>query len=442
MFQDNPNAVKQALREHLLKTCSEQELKRWFDPLGLSLSEDGRQASILFPHPYFVHWFEARLRGRFEAELAGFFGNGCSVQYRSRGFEDRPAARAEPAPAPAVIEFPFDAKYTFETFLPGSRNEFPLRLAREVAARADGQLNPFVICGASGTGKTHLLRAIANEISKRHDRSKIYFCSAAELDPLYRAAAGQDQIQAHSRLLAHEFLFLDDLHQIEKHPALQEQLIVVFNHFSEHKKQMVFCCRDRLAGCAFLDPNLLSRLEGGLIVGLKAPDLEVRVRFVQERCRQKKLPLSKEHVLTLAQRYQDFRYLQGMLLRLLAYRDLVRKNLSERDFDQIIHSSEESTSESLKPEGILAAVAERYNVSLADLTGTRRHQNVALARQVAMYLCRSLLGLSYPVLGRVFGGKDHSTVIYSVSKIEQLQDDDKDLKQVLKELKKRCLLAE
>lgn len=434
--------MKLALREHLLKTCSDQELKRWFDPLGLSLSEDGREAQVLFPHPYFGHWFEGRIKGRFETELAGFLGNGCLIRYRSRAFVPGPAAPAREPLATASIEFPFDPKYTFESFLPGSRNEFPLRLAREVAGRTDGQLNPFVICGTSGTGKTHLLRAIANEVSKRHDPAKIHFCSATELDPLFRATAAHDPLAARNHLLGHDFLFLDDLHQIEKHPGLQEELITVFNHFLEKKKQMVFCCQDKLSGCEFLDPNLLSRLEGGLIVGLKPPDLEVRVRFIQERCRQKKLPLSKEQMLTLAQRYQDFRYLQGMLLRLLAYRDLVRKNLSERDFDQIIHSSEASSSESLKPENILGVVAEGYGVNVSDLTGVRRHQKIALARQVAMYLCRSLLGLSYPALGRVFGGKDHSTVIYSVSKIEQLQDDDKDLKQMLKELKKRCLLAE
>jgi len=154
--------------------------------------------------------------------------------------------------------------------------------------------------------------------------------------------------------------------------------------------------------------------------------------------RAKKLPLSKEQVLTLAQRFQNFRALGGILIKLLAFRELVRRDISARDFEQILSNTEERDQPQITVEVVIDTVCQHYQVSKKDVLGEDRRQNIALARQVAMYLCRHMLGLSYPALGRSFGGKDHSTVIYSVKKIHEIQEDTKEMKQLLKDLKVRC----
>ncbi|MCM0754105.1 DnaA/Hda family protein [Desulfovibrio aminophilus] len=426
--------MKEVLRQHLSQTCSEQELRRWFDPLSLNMDEDGRCLEIGFPHAYFARWFEEGIRDRFEALLATFMGDGCSVRYREqRSNGTAPASRT----APRAVDFPFDPQFTFETFMVNKKNYFPLASAREVAKQAGTLFNPFVICGAGGSGKSHLLRAIANEISKRHDPGRILLTSMQDIQNSYEG----DRVAARARLGDHDFLFVDDLHLLRNTPDLQQEMISVFNHFHENRKQMVFTSPATIASCDFLDPMLRSRLEWGLIVTLKQPDLEVRVNYVQERCRTKKLMLSREQMLTLAQRFHDFRYLQGILLKLTAYRELVRKELDERDFEQILNNTEEKTAEALSPRTVISIVAENQGVNPKDILGSRRNQNIALARQMAMFLCRDLLGLSFPALGRAFGGKDHSTVLYSVKKIEQIQQDDQSLKKVLKDLKRKCLLA-
>jgi chromosomal replication initiator protein len=178
-----------------------------------------------------------------------------------------------------------------------------------------------------------------------------------------------------------------------------------------------------------------------LIVTLKEPDLEIRVGYIQRQARAKRLSLNKEQILTLAQRFTDFRYLQGILLKLFAFKELVKQDLSQKDFEHILANTEEKTTDDLTPKKILSVVAEHFSVHVKDLTGTKRHQHIAHARQVAMYLCRQMLNTSYPALGRAFGGKDHSTVLYSVKKIDQLQEDDFELKQLLKTLKNKCRMS-
>lgn len=431
--------MKTALRHHLLQTCSEQELQCWFDPLSLVLGEDGHHVEVAFPHPYFARWFEHNIQGRFETLLRGFLGEGSDILYR-----ESPVQAASGGPAPAVakrIDFPFDPQFTLETFLVNKKNYFPLASAREVAKQAGSLFNPFVICGAGGAGKSHLMRAIANEISKHHDPARILLTTIQDIQNRYAGRDGFDSQAARAGLLDHDFLFVDDFQLIRGDESLQREFVSIFNHFYDNKKQMVFSLAAPLTGSDFLDPMLRSRLEWGLIVTLKLPDLEVRVAYIQERCRARKLTLSKEQILTLAQRFQDFRYLQGILLKLFAFRELVRKDLDERDFEHILDNTEEKGAEALTPNTIIAIVAEHLGVSPRDITGSKRHQNIAQARQVSMFLCRQLLGLSFPALGRAFGGKDHSTVLYSVKKIEQMQEDDQSLKKVLKDLKKKCLLS-
>ncbi len=430
--------MKHALRQHLLQTCSEQELARWFDPLDLNLDEAGQTLEVAFPHAYFARWFEGAVRDRFETLLRAFLGQDGAVRYR-----ETPRAADGPAPAQAArtIGFPFDAQFTFDSFLVNKKNYFPLASAREVAKQTGTLFNPFVVCGAGGAGKSHLLRAIANEISKRFDPARILLLSMQDLQELYNGRFGGDAPRARAYVQNHDFLFVDDFHHIRNSLDLQGEIVSIFNHFYDNRKQMVFSCPSTVAACDYLDPMLRSRLEWGLIVTLKQPDLEIRLAYIQERCRSRKLVLSKEQMLTLAQRFQDFRYLQGILLKLMAYRELVRKDLDGKDFEHILENTEERSVEALTPGTVIAVVAEHLGVNPKEITGSRRNQNIAQARQVAMFLCRSLLGLSFPALGRAFGGKDHSTVLYSVKKIEQMQEDDPNLKKVLKELKKKCLLS-
>ncbi|MBI9111159.1 DnaA/Hda family protein [Maridesulfovibrio ferrireducens] len=430
--------MKNALRNHLLNTCSDSDLKRWFDPINLDISDDTGDVVVTFPHAFFAQWFRSSIQDRFEEQLGLFLGGGFSVSYlNSSTSRTHTAGQVTDT---KKIDFPFGHKFTFENFLISKSNYFPLASAKEVTHVDSVAFNPFVICGKSGSGKSHLLKSIANEISKKVESDKIFLGNIDDIQNIYSVRFGGDMIRARNYFFDFEYFFLDDLKQIQKYEKLQQELISIFNNFYENGKQMVFCCTDKLASYSFLDQNLKSRLEWGLIVNLKRPDLEIRAIYIQKQCKLKKLPLTKDQILTLSQRFQDFRYLQGIIIKLSAFRELVRKNMDEKDFENILNNTEEKTDETLTPEYVIKSVATHFNLKPSDLTGNKRHKMTAHARQIAMYVCRDLLGISYPALGRIFGGKDHSTVLYSVKKIQLLQKDDKVLKRVLIDLKNTCLL--
>ncbi|CCO23073.1 DnaA ATPase domain-containing protein [Maridesulfovibrio hydrothermalis] len=430
--------MKDALRNHLLNSCSDSELTRWFDPINIDISDENGEVVVTFPHAFFGQWFKSSIQDRFEEQLGLFLGSGFSVSYSNNGVSGNAAAKQ--ISSAKKIDFPFGHNFTFENFLIGKKNYFPLASAREVTRVDNVSFNPFVICGKSGSGKSHLLKAIANEVSKKVDREKIFMGNIDDVQNIYSVRFGGDAMRARNHFFDYEYFFLDDLKQIGKYEHLQQELISIFNNFYENGKQMVFSCSDKLASYDFLDKNLKSRLEWGLIVTLKRPDLEIRASYVQKQCKLKKLPLTKDQILTLSQRFQDFRYLQGIIIKLSAFRELVRKNMDDRDFEHILSNTEEKADATLTPEYVIESVSEHFKLKPSDLTGSKRHKMTAHARQIAMYLCRELLGISYPALGRVFGGKDHSTVLYSVKKIHKLQKDDKVLKRLLIDLKNKCLL--
>ena len=265
---------------------------------------------------------------------------------------------------------------------------------------------------------------------------RVFLGSIEDLDSVYKSGANAYEVR--SRLLEYDYLLVDDFQHIRSNLHLQDELVGVFNAFYDARKQMVFGCADKVAAYDFLDPKLKSRLEWGLIVNLVRPDLDIRVRYIQNQCKLKKIQLSQEQMLLLAQRFTDFRFLQGILLKMFAYRELVSKDIRDKDFRQILSHTEDRVCEPPSAKRIIEVVAEHFGIPIKEITGDKRHQEVVQARQVAMYLCRQMLGTSYPALGREFGGKDHSTVLYAVKKIKRLQSDNRDLKRLLTELRHKC----
>jgi chromosomal replication initiator protein len=190
-----------------------------------------------------------------------------------------------------------------------------------------------------------------------------------------------------------------------------------------------------------LGQKLLSRLVSGLIVELKKPDLDVRRQYLQRENSDCKLGLSKEHILTLSQRYQDFRAIDGALRQLSAYRSLLLgKGPDGRtpDIDAIIEKGKEHSL--LTPASIIGIVARHFSLPPEDISGKGKTRTTSLARHIAIHLCRELLGLSLVQTGRIFSGRDHSSVLYSIKKIKQLQEKNKDMHKQVEELRQLCLV--
>lgn len=404
---------------------SAEELGRLRGSLGFSV--DGSMLTVRFPHRYFADWFDTHARARFEQAVAG---TGLTPAYECR---DKGRARIVQEPRAAAQSLPFGAEFIFDNFLVNNKNYFPLASAQEVAQSLEAPYNPFVLCGESGSGKSFLLRAIANARSE-HSREGIHVTGIEDMHELYSARG-----DARKFLTSMNFLAVDDLQEIARYQYLQGELLALFDHFHLHRKQMVFACTGKVAGYSFLAPKLRSRLEWGLSVTLKAPDLDIRTQYALSRCRERRLDLSKDRILMLAQRFPDLRNLEGCLLKLWAYRELVHDHISDDEFDNILNYLDDRAVTALSVEQVVDAVCAHFGLTPEDILSAGRRHDLVFARQVAMFLCRRHMGLSFPELGRAFGGRDHSTALYSCKKIEQLQRDDKSIKSMLQALTEKCL---
>lgn len=428
---------KDEFRQHLSLSCPEQELRRWFDPLDFEVSPADQTFRVLFPHAYFAAWFETSVKDFFERQVGLYLGAGFVVRYQSQtGSGGRAHLSAFLEGSSGLTDFPYGNHFTFETFLANEKNHFPLALAQEVAKGREVRYNPFLVCGPSGSGKTHLLRAMANAVAKNHEGASLFIGSIGDIQTRFAQAGNLHEVR--TSLQAHDWLFIDELTDIQRASDLEQELIILFNAFHDAGKQMVFTSTERVTSCDFLDPTFKSRLEWGLMVHLKSPDLDVRIAFVEQANREMRLGLGREQVLTLASRFEGFRRLEGVLLRIEAYRKHSGRELTEADFLRHIRLSEDSNAPDLTPERILSVAAGHFGLTVGDLTGHSRRKELVFARQAAMALCRSLLGMSYPALGKLFGGKDHSTVLYSINKFQKLQDDNDETKHLFRQLTKTC----
>lgn len=324
------------------------------------------------------------------------------------------------------------AAVDFESFLVNHKNYFPLASAQEVASRKNTAYNPFVLYGQSGSGKTHLCKAIRGALEKNAKSGTIFWGSFMDLHKKLAPASG------YRSLLASDVLIVDDFQEIESFQDCQHDFLSLFNAFHEAGKQMVLATGKRIQEMDFLEPGLKSRLGWGLMVTLKRPDLDIRLQFIKKTCKKRHINLSSEQMLTLAQHFSDFRSLQGCLIKILAFQNLISPQMAQEDFINILKGLDAQATTELTHEMIIAVVADHLGIPSSTILSSTRKQDVVFARQAAMYLCRKLLQHSFPQLGTIFGGKDHSTVIYACRKIESLKNKKPDIKHQLDVLTKKC----
>ena len=198
---------------------------------------------------------------------------------------------------------------------------------------------------------------------------------------------------------------------------------------------MVFACSGPPQALKTLDERLRSRLESGLVVELMEPDLDVRLRYLQAICKERSLALTRAQLLFLAQRCAQFRLLQGLLLKVEAFHALQQRPLTQADMENIVRTGVADKTPGCRE--ILDEVSRNFGLRPDDVLGEKRRPDLVLARQVAMYVCRQRLGLSYPELGRAFGGRDHSTVIHAIKKINKLLVSDKRVQKMVTELERK-----
>ncbi len=426
--------MKYSIEKILQENCSAHDLSKWFKPLNLCFDENNTNLTVYFPHPYFEPWFTKQGKTTFEQTVKNVglqkFGHIPTIKYAvSNSFKKN---------TPAIYDSFLENNYvnlsdkSFSNFFYNVKNEFTITAAQEIAKENRSQAyNPFIIYGKSSTGKTHILSAIHLELLK-NSKTKIFNGTARELYILINEQGVKSFINKYSIFIIDNFQYIDTATEF------QQKLIRFFDICINKKKQLIFASNSLPTVQKKYIEELRSRLSMGLTVVLASPDIDVRMRYILAHCHEQDIKITKNQLLTIAQRCTNMSVLHGIILKISAFMSFYQKSLDDFDVENILFSLGDEK-KSITSQDIIRHTSKYLNVDSKKIFGNARQSSIVLARQIAMHLCRDLLGLSYPNIGKVFGGKDHSTVMYSIKKIELLINMNKDTQLLVEKIKQKCL---
>ena len=461
------------LRQNLLRSIGQNNYKNWIEPLEFAKLSDGVAVFTVpttFTGNYVLRNFgdlilyELNNSGervqRVSFEVANTAARPSSrpssrpgsdaapADYVADRMADRPADR-QPAPArhDALEELqaaPLDARFTFDTFVVGKPNELAHAAARRVAEGGMVTLNPLVLYGGVGLGKTHLMHAIAWELQARHPELNVLYLSAEQFMYRFVQALRERRMMDFKHLFRSvDVLMVDDVQFIAGKDSTQEEFFHTFNALVDQNKQIIISADQAPGEIKDLEERLKSRLQCGLVVDLHPTDYELRLGILQTKVQAYKttypdLQISGGVLEFLAHRIStNVRVLEGALTRLFAFASLVGReidmDLTQDCLADVLRASERK----ITIEEIQRKVSDYYNIRISDIVGPKRVRSFARPRQIAMYLCKQLTSRSLPEIGRRFGGRDHTTVLHAVRKIEALVGKDNSLADEVELLKRQ-----
>jgi chromosomal replication initiator protein len=422
----------------------------WFrDASGVELSDDRFVLGV--PNDFTRDWIEGHFLGLISAAIRDVTGSERPIELRlvevpvpegpNGGVRAEPA---EPAVQPASHRPEsggFNAKYTFDSFVIGSSNRFAHAAALAVAEAPAQAYNPLFIYGGTGLGKTHLLQAVAQYVSEHsRDLSVRYVTSETFMNDFINSLRDKRIEGFKQRYRTYDVLLIDDVQFFEHKERIQEEFFHTFNSLYEAGSQICMSSDRPPRDIATLEERLRSRFEWGLITDIQPPDLETRIAILRKKVKTDGIHIPDPQVLTfIASRVStNIRELEGALTRVVAFSSLTARAMSvelSQDVLKDVFPQGEAAEVSIKR--IQDLVAERFSMTLEELCGDKRSQNIVYPRQVAMYLSRELTDSSLPKIGKEFGGRDHTTVIHATSKIARLIREDRSVYNLVQELTAR-----
>ena len=426
----------------------------WFgEAHGLELNGD--RFILAVPNDFTRDWIEGHFLGLIGAAIRDVTGEERPIELRVSELGFAPALPVtedgfdEPVVAPIVARIPpsrpesggFNLKYTFDSFVIGSSNRFAHAAALAVAEAPAQAYNPLFIYGSTGLGKTHLLQAVAQYVSEHTGELSVrYITSETFMNDFINSLRDKRIEGFKQRYRTYDVLLIDDVQFFEHKERIQEEFFHTFNSLYEAGSQIVMSSDRPPRDIATLEARLRSRFEWGLITDIQPPDLETRIAILRKKVKTDGIHVPETEVLTfIASRVStNIRELEGALTRVVAFSSLTGRPMSvelAQDVLKDVFPQGEAAEVSIKR--IQDLVAERFNLSLEELCGDKRSQNIVYPRQVAMYLSRELTDSSLPKIGKEFGGRDHTTVIHATSKIARLIREDRSVYNLVQELTAR-----
>jgi chromosomal replication initiator protein len=344
------------------------------------------------------------------------------------------------APDKPLAETPNGAqlnpRFTFDRFVVGSCNQFAHAAARAVASKPSRSYNPLFVYGGTGMGKTHLMHAIGLELIQQYAGMRIVYTSSERfMNEMINCIKTERMSHFQQHYRTADVLLIDDIQILGGKERTQEEFFHTFNELYDHQKQIVISSDSSPKNIPGLVERLRSRFEWGLMVDVQPPDLETKMAILDKKAEAEGVALPEDVRIYIATKTKsNVRELEGALVKLIACSSMtsspITLDMAKQVLKHVIHTTERRAS----MDGILRAVAERYNLQPAQLKLKTNAHHISFPRQIAMYLAKELTQSSLPEIGRFFGGKHHTTVLHSIQKIEQQRQKDADLNKTIQSI--------
>ena len=417
----------------------------WFKPTSL-VSDGGNSITVRVPNQLFKDWLTKHYSVVISEALAEVGRSGAALVFLADGApiaEPPPeiavapeAFELEPPPpnnAPATSPGGLNPRYTFDTFIVGPSNQFAHAACRAVAEAPSRSYNPLFIYGGVGLGKTHLMHAVGQYVLQHDPTLKLtYISSERFMNEMINAVRYDRILDFRERYRSVDVLLVDDIQFVSGKEGTQTEFFHTFNALYDAQKQIVISSDRPPHEIPALEERLRSRFEWGLIADIQPPDLETKIAILKRKAEAEAVPLADNVAIYMAGRIKsNIRELEGSLIRLIAYASLTGREISLELTQEVLRNVLEQDDKAVTIESIQKYISDYYQLKVGELKSRNNSKSVAMPRQIAMYLSKSLTNASLPEIGRSFGGKHHSTVIHSIKKVEEMRRTDLDFNSLI-----------
>ena len=430
--------------DSLKERVGQQNFDIWIKPIRF-ISMEGEIVELEVPNRFFKEWINEHFSSHIKDVLSFLTQKRCHLQFRIRNekmnekdFISLPLQRKEQQ---AIHSFQpmFSPKYTFDNFVVGASNQFANAACLAVANLPAKNYNPLFIYGGVGLGKTHLLHAIGNHIIQHRifpDVKKICYLSSEEFtNELINSLRYEKMDEFRNKFRRRDILLIDDIQFISGKERTQAEFFHTFNSLYEARKQIVVTSDKFPKDIPNFEERLRSRFEWGLIADIQPPDIETKVAILRKKAEVENIPLPNDVAFFLASQIDsNIRVLEGSLIRIGAFASLTKTPIDIQLAKEVLKNIIKPKEELISIESIQKVVANFFNIKISDLKVKRKYKGYVIPRQVAMYLSRKLTDASLLEIGDKFGGKDHSTVLHSIKKVEEKISKETSFKEIIENL--------
>jgi chromosomal replication initiator protein len=452
-MNNNLNEVWGSVLGELEVVLSQANFQTWLK--GTELAQlDGSKAVVYVPNIFTRQWVQDKYHDQILDAINKVEPSIVSVEYTTKKTsptQDTPSTESIKMPLKKAVakysaqaqssidsynEFRPNQRYKFDNFITGSSNKLAFSAAQLVSEKPGEMYNPLFLYGPAGVGKTHLLWAISNAIHESQSNCKILYCTSEEFINSFLSAIrkGEKFTDKYRRV---DVLLIDDMQFIAGKEKTQEEFFHTFNALHQHNKQIVLCSDRPPKEIPTLEERLRSRFEWGMVADIQPPDFETRVAILMNKANSHSIELGMDVAEFIATHIDNnIRELEGALTKVIAHSRIHDNIIDLAVAQEVLGMYISKKQVKLSPKVVLQKTADYYDISYNDIVGTKRSREIVVPRQVAMFIMREELGMSFPRIAKSLGGKDHTTIMHGVSKINTQVAKDSMMSQDIQSIKK------